>query len=53
MLPIKAAPLTVDNEIIKELPTAGYVERPESFYDVIRRTIHTSRLVSRTLQNHY
>jgi phosphonate transport system substrate-binding protein len=34
---IKAALLNVDDEILKGLPTAGYVERPESFYDVIRR----------------
>jgi phosphonate transport system substrate-binding protein len=33
---IKAALLSVDDEILKGLPTAGYVERPESFYDVIR-----------------
>src|SRR6266545_5004112 len=34
---IKAALLNVDDETLKGLPTAGYVERPESFYDVIRR----------------
>ena len=34
---IKAALLNVDDEVLKGLPTAGYVERPESFYDVIRR----------------
>ena len=33
---IKAALLNVDDETLKGLPTAGYVERPESFYDVIR-----------------
>jgi len=34
---IKAALLNVDDETLKGLPTGGYVERPESFYDVIRR----------------
>ena len=34
---IKAALLNVDDETLKGLPTAGYVERPESFYDEIRR----------------
>jgi ABC-type phosphate/phosphonate transport system substrate-binding protein len=34
---IKTALLNVEDEILEGLPTAGYVERPESFYDVIRR----------------
>jgi len=34
---IKAALLNVGDEVLKGLPTAGYVERPESFYDVVRR----------------
>jgi phosphonate transport system substrate-binding protein len=34
---IKAALLNVDDKILQGLPTAGYVERPESFYDVVRR----------------
>jgi phosphonate transport system substrate-binding protein len=34
---IKAALLNVDDELLKGLPTGGYVERPESFYDVIRK----------------
>jgi phosphonate transport system substrate-binding protein len=34
---IKAALLNVDDELLRGLPTGGYVERPESFYDVIRR----------------
>lgn len=33
---IKAALLNVDDKVLEGLPTAGYVERPESFYDVIR-----------------
>ena len=34
---IKAALLSVNDETLQGLPTAGYVERPESFYDVIRQ----------------
>jgi phosphonate transport system substrate-binding protein len=34
---IKAALLNADDNILQGLPTAGYVERPESFYDVVRR----------------
>ncbi len=36
---LKAALLNVDDEILTGLPTAGYVERPESFYDVVRRIV--------------
>lgn len=36
---IKTALLNVDDKVLEGLPTAGYVERPESFYDVIRAII--------------
>lgn len=33
---IKAALLEIDPKLLEGLPTAGYVERPDSFYDVVR-----------------
>lgn len=33
---IRAALLSVDPTLLEGLPTAGYVERPDSFYDVVR-----------------
>ena len=34
---LKAALLAIDPKLLEGLPTAGYVERPDSFYDGVRR----------------
>lgn len=36
---IKEALLTIDTTLLVGLPTAGYVERPESFYDIVRTVV--------------
>jgi len=36
---IKEALLAIDPALLEGLPTAGYVERPESFYDIVRTVV--------------